>query len=134
MAFLRPLLESRGLPGVLEAMEAVSIEDPRRPTSPEVREFLRRRFLASAPAGLLGMGDALLDEPDRVDALRAAGLPTLVAHGAEDDAWLPPVQEDMAARLGARYAVVPDSWHSPAAENPEPTARVLLDFWAAVPV
>jgi pimeloyl-ACP methyl ester carboxylesterase len=53
-----------------------------------------------------------------------------VAHGEADDAWLPHVQEDMAARLGARHEVILNSIHSPAVENPVRTVEVLLDFWA----
>jgi pimeloyl-ACP methyl ester carboxylesterase len=78
------------------------------------------------------MGEALLGEPDRVAPLRDTGLPVLVAHGVGDDAWSPAAQEEMARRLGARYAVVPDAAHSPAAEQPAATARLLLDFWASV--
>jgi pimeloyl-ACP methyl ester carboxylesterase len=92
---------------------------------------MRRRFLASSAAGLEGMGDPLLGEPDRVADLRATGLPVLVAHGADDDAWAPAVQADMAIRLGARYEIVPGSAHSPAAEAPAATADLLLDFWTS---
>jgi pimeloyl-ACP methyl ester carboxylesterase len=55
-----------------------------------------------------------------------------VLHGAADDAWSPAVQADMAARLGARYVVVPDALHSPAVENPGPTASAMNDFFADV--
>jgi pimeloyl-ACP methyl ester carboxylesterase len=78
------------------------------------------------------MGTAVTDEPDRVDELRtagAAGVPVLVACGAYDDAWTPDTQREMAERLGAPYVVIPGAIHSPAAEAPEATARVLLDFW-----
>jgi len=95
------------------------------------REFYSRRFLANSAAGLRGMADAMLGEPDRVPELVAAGVPILVAHGEADDAWLPHVQEDMAARLGARHEVILNAIHSPAIENPPATIAVLLDFWAA---
>jgi pimeloyl-ACP methyl ester carboxylesterase len=130
MAFLQPLLEAGGLAAVLEAMEATQVPDPLRAPTAEVRAFLRRRFLASSADGLLAMGEALLAEPDRVTELAATGVPVLVAHGAADDAWPPATQHEMAGRLGASYAVVPASWHSPAAENPAGTAEVLLPFWA----
>ena len=38
------------------------------------------------------MGDALRSEPDRIDELKAAGVPTLVLYGEHDDAWPPTVQ------------------------------------------
>jgi len=74
----------------------------------------------------------MLAEPDRVEELRATGLPVLVAHGEADDAWMPHVQEDMAKRLGARHEVIEDSIHSPAVENPPKTVAVLCSFWASV--
>jgi pimeloyl-ACP methyl ester carboxylesterase len=76
------------------------------------------------------MADAMLSEPDRVAELAATRVPTLVAHGEADDAWMPHVQADMAQRLGARYEVVDNSIHSPAVENPSRTVEVLLDFWS----
>jgi pimeloyl-ACP methyl ester carboxylesterase len=118
---------------VYEVMERLAAGDSRAAVAPpELAAFLRRRFLASSPVGLRAMGDALLGEPDRVSALRRTGVPTLVCHGAGDDAWPPAVQEEMARRLNARYAVIPGAAHSPAAENPGLTARLLLDFWASV--
>ena len=46
-----------------------------------------------------------------------------------DDAWAPALQADMAERLGAAYAVIPDALHSPAVEQPEATAKALLAFF-----
>jgi len=91
---------------------------------------LRDRMLASSPRALLGMADALTGEPDRVAELRATGLPVLVLHGEADDAWLPDLQAEMAVRLGAQHAVIPDAQHSPAVENVEATAKALLAFWS----
>ena len=131
LPFLTPLLRSGGTAAVQAALDG--LPDPRRDAQvPEVREFLRRRFLASSAAGLEGMADALVAEPDRVAELRATGLPVLVLHGEHDDAWLPAVQAEMAERLGARYRVVPDAEHSPAVENPAATAAELLAFWAGL--
>jgi pimeloyl-ACP methyl ester carboxylesterase len=133
MEALAPLLAAGGLPAIYDHMERLAAGDARAAAAPpELRAFLRRRFLASSPVGLAGMGEALLGEPDRVAALRDSGLPVLVAHGLGDDAWPPAVQAEMARRLGARYAVVPDAAHSPAAEQPAVTAGLLLDFWASV--
>lgn len=132
MALLRPTLLAGGLAGVYDASEqlaATAPADPRRPAVPQsARDFLRMRFLAASPAGLLAMGDALLGEPDRVDELAAAGVPVLVVHGEDDDAWSPEAQQGMAGRLGAAYEVVPGTAHSPAAEDPETTAKALLTF------
>ncbi|WP_375487776.1 alpha/beta fold hydrolase [uncultured Jatrophihabitans sp.] len=127
---LEPLLAAAGLPGVYAAMQAAEAADPDAVTPPaDLAAFLRRRFLAGSPTMLQGMGQAIRSEPDRVEQLAAAGLPVLVVHGADDDAWLPDAQHDMARRLGARYAVVPGAAHSAAVENPEALLPVLLDFW-----
>ena len=130
---LAPLLEAGGVELVHATMEQLAMTDPRAQAVPEAtRRFLATRFLRNAAAGLRGMADAMLTEPDRVAELAAAGVPVLVAHGEADDAWLPSVQADMARRLGARHEVIDGSIHSPAVENPPRTVAVLLDFWASV--
>jgi pimeloyl-ACP methyl ester carboxylesterase len=127
---LEPVLAAAGLPGVYAAMQAAAVSDPGFiAPEPELADFLERRFLGSSPQMLQGMADALRSEPDRVAELRDTRVPVLVAHGVDDDAWLPVVQREMAERLGARYAVIPDAAHSPAVENVEGTVSVLLDFW-----
>jgi pimeloyl-ACP methyl ester carboxylesterase len=128
---LGPLLDAGGVPLVHQTLEQVAMTDPKAQAVPApTREFYSRRFLRNSAAGLRGMADAMLHEPDRVAELAATGLPLLVAHGEADDAWLPHVQADMAHRLGARHEVIINSIHSPAVENPQRTLEVLLDFWA----
>jgi pimeloyl-ACP methyl ester carboxylesterase len=131
---LGPLLDAGGVPLVHQTLEQVAMTDPKAQAVPApTREFYSRRFLRNSAAGLRGMADAMLTEPDRVADLAAAGVPLLVAHGEADDAWLPHVQADMARRLDARYEVIVGSIHSPAVENPPRTLQVLLDFWAGLP-
>lgn len=131
LELLRPLLADGDMATVFDAMEQLDAPT-RAPRPPELVAFLRLRFVSSSPVALRVMGETLLAEPDRVDALRTTGVPVLVAYGAGDDAWSPGVQAEMAARLGARRAVIPAAMHSPAVENPGETAAALLDFWAAV--
>ncbi|WP_375499715.1 alpha/beta fold hydrolase [uncultured Jatrophihabitans sp.] len=127
---LEPLLAASGLNGVYAAMQAAATAEPGYVEPPvELAEFLRQRFLAGSPAMLQGMGEALRLEPDRVAELAATGVPALVVHGEHDDAWDPATQQDMAERLGARYAVVSHAAHSAAVENPVDLLTVLLDFW-----
>jgi pimeloyl-ACP methyl ester carboxylesterase len=131
---LGPLLDEGGVPLVHETLEQVAMTDPKAQAVPApTREFYSRRFLRNSAAGLRGMADAMLSEPDRVPALAATGVPVLVAHGEADDAWLPHVQAEMAVRIGARHEVINNSIHSPAVENPQRTLEVLLDFWTSVP-
>jgi pimeloyl-ACP methyl ester carboxylesterase len=131
---LAPLLDAGGVELVHSTTEQLAMTDPRAKAVPApTRQFLSRRFLRNSAAGLRGMADAMLGEPDRVAELAATGVPVLVAHGEADDAWLPHVQADMAQRLGARHEVIDGSIHSPAVENPPRTLQVLLDFWASLP-
>lgn len=96
---------------------------------PEVRAFLERRFLANDTSMLVGMGQEILAAPDRTADLAALALPVLVAAGEEDDAWPVELQREMAGRLGCEFVEIPDAGHSPAAENPELTADILVGFW-----
>lgn len=124
---LAPLLVDHGLPAVWSILEATSAVG-----APS--EFTRQRFLASDPAAVLGMGEALLAEPDRTAELAGAltkqRIPTLVAFGAGDDAWPVEEQREMAARLGARCVTIPGAAHSPAVESPAATLSILRDFLA----
>ncbi|GAA5194699.1 alpha/beta hydrolase [Rugosimonospora acidiphila] len=127
MARLEPFAQ-RGMPAVYAARLEVYPPDP---TAPErLTAFLRDRFLASSLDGLFGMSDALLQEPDRVDELRATGVPVLVCFGQDDDAWRPALQRDMATRLDATVVAIPGAAHSPAIERPEATVTSLVAFWA----
>jgi pimeloyl-ACP methyl ester carboxylesterase len=128
---LFPLLEAGGIQLVSDTLDQLAMTDPRAQAVPApTREFLTRRFLANSVAGLRGMAEAMLAEPDRVAELAATEVPVLVAHGIADDAWSPAVQADMAARLGARHEVIGHAVHSPSIENPARTCAVLLSFWA----
>lgn len=131
-AFLRPILEDGGIEALWEVSQSLPV-DPEKPVvTDETRSFLRTRFVAHSPAAMLTMAASLTTEPDRVDELKAAGVPVVVVYGEKDDAWTPAEQDAMAARLGAPVVVVPDAWHSPAAENPTLTAQVLNDLWNAL--
>jgi pimeloyl-ACP methyl ester carboxylesterase len=131
LELMAPVVAEGGVPHVWAALEAIQANDPNVASLPEeIRDFLKRRFLSQPAIAVLVSGQALLDEPDRVDELRRAYPgPILVAFGAGDDAWAPPEQEAMAMRLGVPHVVIPDALHSPAAENPEVTAKVLAEFW-----
>lgn len=127
---LRPALPELGLPGVYDASEVIASNEPGYvPPPPALAEFYRRRFVAGSAAMLIGMGTALIEEPDRVAELAAVPLPTLVLYGAADDAWSPAIQQDMAQRLGAARVVIADAIHSPAVENPAATLDALVEFW-----
>ncbi|HEX6327660.1 MAG TPA: alpha/beta hydrolase [Jiangellaceae bacterium] len=98
----------------------------------EIERFLERRFLSNDPVSLRAMTQHLVSAPDEVQALAAAGVPTLVAFGETDDGWPTDLQVDMAHRLGAQLAVIERAGHSPAVERPRETVATLVTFWAAI--
>ncbi|WP_432095075.1 alpha/beta fold hydrolase [Streptomyces sp. bgisy100] len=98
-------------------------------TPPAVREFLHHRWQGTVPEQLIATGKQLIGEPDRVDELAAVPLPKLVLSGVVDYAWPVPLMDAMADRLAARRAVIDGAEHSPAAEQPQPTAEALAAFW-----
>jgi pimeloyl-ACP methyl ester carboxylesterase len=127
---LAPVLAAAGLAGVYAAMQAAAVIEPGYAEPPAgLAQFLERRFLTGSPAMLQGMADALRAELDRVGELADSGLRCLVMHGVNDNSWLPPVQAEMAGRLGAQHVVIPAAAHSPAVENPAATLEALLRFW-----
>ncbi len=102
------------------------------PADPEVDIFLRARFLANDPAALAAKARLLASAPDDTHRLARLALAILVAYGEADDAWNPTIQAEMASRLDARVVSIPGAAHSPAAERPRETARVLVGFWGEV--
>lgn len=93
--------------------------------------FLQERMLKNNPSGLVAMARELLGADDRTAELARRDIPTFVLYGEDDDAWPTAIQEDMAARLGARRFCIPAAAHSPAVEAPATTAQALTDFWNA---
>jgi pimeloyl-ACP methyl ester carboxylesterase len=101
--------------------------------SPAVIDLLKQRFLRSNPASLLGMAAGLFSEPDNVSLLArelsVRDIRCLVVCGEDDVAWSVPSQRDMADRLEADFAVVPNARHSPCIEAPEAVVDILLATW-----
>lgn len=132
-----PLLREQGRAAFYDAQQRLAGLDPQHP-DPLVR-FYRRRFLASNRAALLGMGNALLTEPDRTAELAAAlgraAIPVAVVAGEADDAWPLPDQRRMATALSTELVLVPGGAHSPAVESPDAlmavVAPLLRDWFSA---
>jgi pimeloyl-ACP methyl ester carboxylesterase len=100
--------------------------------SAEVEQFLRNRWSGSKAAALLGKAQILLEQAElttQLAQLTAAGLPVLVTHGVDDDAWPISQQKDMAEIIKAEYIVISNSAHSPNVENVAETTTVLDQFW-----
>ncbi|GAB3585767.1 alpha/beta hydrolase [Leifsonia lichenia] len=94
--------------------------------------FLRLRAERTSSDNLLAGAEILRADHDTTDALRASGVPVLVAHGEFDDAWPIPMQQHMAERLGASYAVIEGGHHSPQLEAPEATVSALTTFLSTI--
>jgi len=126
-------LESVTLEQVWEAKVAFDQSQGIAAPPADIEEFLRRRFLANTPEALAAKARLLTSEPDRTTELAAvtaqAGVPVMVLHGVDDDAW--PIEEQvaMAVTLGAEICTIDDAGHSPAVERPVETAAALVDFW-----
>jgi pimeloyl-ACP methyl ester carboxylesterase len=106
-----------------------------RLSSASVEHFLRERWAASKTAALLGKANVLINQADlsnEVANLATAGLPVLVTHGVDDDAWPIAQQAQMAKTIGAQYEIIPDSAHSPNVENVSGTTEVLDHFWRSL--
>ena len=131
-----PVLRKHGAQALYDAGQRAAGLDPEDPDP--LARFYRRRFLASSPAALLGMGEALLTEPDRTtelaQALTLGSIPVAVIAGEADDAWPLASQRDMAGVLGTELVLVPGGAHSPAIEAPENLLAILsplLKTWTA---
>lgn len=125
-----PLLREQGLGAAYAVRERITAGSA--VLSAELNDFHRKRFTSSSPFALLGMAEGLRREPDQVDALadRLRGqVPALVVAGEWDDAWSVPAQREMAARLGAPFALIDNAGHSPNTENPTALLDALLPTW-----
>jgi len=116
-----------GGPGLLATF--IAGVGPRAGVSADRLRWLRHRWSNTSRAGLMGMLRVLAAEPDLVARLAATAVPVLVMLGKSDTVWPPATQIDMARRLTARLEVIDHAGHTPNEDQPEATARKLLDFW-----
>jgi pimeloyl-ACP methyl ester carboxylesterase len=130
------VLREQGVAATWGIREALMAQNPWYATVPQaLKDFNKERFTRSTAAGLIGMSDGIRYEEDLVPtlghALKKQTVPCLVACGENDDAWSVPVQRDMAERLDADFAVLPDCGHSPNTENPDALLGTLIPTWHA---
>ncbi len=114
-----------GMRGVAEASLANSFPQSRAVE----RAAYRGIYLANDPAAYAELSLALARlemTPADWGAIRA---PTLVASGAHDFLWPPPLGQEVAALIpGARFAAMEDSGHFPHLQAPRSLARLARDF------
>jgi pimeloyl-ACP methyl ester carboxylesterase len=99
--------------------------------SPDIEDWLHRRFLANSADSLAAIAGHLADTPDMTGQLTALNLPVWVVRGEWDDAWPHTVQDRLAAALGTRVVVIAAAAHSPSWEQPQDTRDALVRLWVA---
>lgn len=95
---------------------------------PGYAEFVDRKARATSADMRLAMMPAFTAQAERLDALGAVDVPTLVIAGEQDDGFLRHSHDMVDAIPGARLVVVPDAGHSPQFENPDAWWAALRDF------
>lgn len=86
--------------------------------------LVRHRFGYTRPSSVGDVFALLERTPDLTGAVRASGVPVLVAAGARD-VWPAKLQRDFARRLDAHLALY-DTGHSPCETTPQQLTRDLL--------
>lgn len=94
-----------------------------------VLAYYHRRLFDTNPAHLDAGIDILINQVDRVDEIAATGIPVLVSHGANDDAWPHSEQQRMAQQTKGEYWVIADAGHSAQADRSWASAQLLATFW-----
>jgi 3-oxoadipate enol-lactonase len=139
IALAADIVRTEGMERLISiAAELESVRKPRTPSEVRVREeragyveFGDRKMRASAPAMYAGMIQLLASGGDRLDALRALDVRTLVVVGEEDEGFVGPSERLAEAIPGAVLEVIADAAHSPQFENPDRWWKVLIRFLEA---
>lgn len=94
-----------------------------------VLAYYHRRLFDTNPAQLDAGIDILINQVDRVAEIAATGIPVLVSHGANDDAWPHTEQQRMARETQGEYWVIAHAGHSAQADRSWASAQLLATFW-----
>lgn len=94
-----------------------------------IEQYYYDRLMNTNPAQLEAGINILIDQVDRTVELSRTGIPVLVSHGAQDDAWPIEMQREMAEQLGADYWVIANAGHSAHADRTHTSAQLLATFW-----
>jgi 3-oxoadipate enol-lactonase len=114
-----------GMRGVAEASLANSFPESRAAE----RAAYRGIYLGNDPAAYAELSLALARLEMTEGDWGAIRAPTLVASGAHDFLWPPPIGQEVAALIpGAGFAVMEDAGHFPHLQAPRSLARLARDF------
>jgi len=127
------ILRTQGRDALQELLDAMPAErapsDQRvRDTRPGYTEWNEGKVTASSPAMYAAMATVLANRPDRLDAVAAITVPTLVIVGEEDRNFIGPSRRLAETISEAQLAVIPNAAHSPQFENPEAWYQALTEF------
>jgi 3-oxoadipate enol-lactonase len=128
MAAIKEILDAMGADAPLdnEAYKRVARERPGH------QEFSDHKLLTASPAMYGSMLLQLLDVDDRLLALAAVAVPTLVMVGELDADFIAPSAALAAAIGGARHDVLAGGGHSPQFESPDEWWTSLSGFLAGL--
>lgn len=115
--------------GALDSPLSTEADARLRAERPGYADFGDRKFRASSAAMYAAMVPAMLDQVDRLDALRSLTMPVLVVVGEQDTPFLGASQRMADAIPGAHLEVIADAGHSPQFEAPEAWWKVVSDFF-----
>ena len=90
--------------------------------------FGEAKLHAASPAMYAAMVPAMLDQPDRLEALGRLRLPTLVVVGEQDGAFFEPCRRMASTIPGAHLEVVRGAGHNPQHERPQEWQAAVLAF------
>lgn len=94
-----------------------------------VEQYYYDRLMGTNPAQLEAGITILANQVNKTAQLKATGVPVLVSHGTNDDAWPIPMQREMAEKLEADYWVIAHAGHSAHADRSHTSAELLATFW-----
>ena len=124
----KALLKEHGPHGLFVAERAAKELNPEDPLT-VAEQYYYDRLMATKPAQLMAGMMILSEQQDRTHELAELGIPVLISHGAQDDAWPIEMQREMAETLHADYVVLARAGHSSHADRSYASAQMLATFW-----
>lgn len=121
---------SLATPSVAAALMVWGVRNNLNRATPGRVDFVRHRFAYTRRDSIRDVLGLMFRTPDVEAALRATGIPLLVAAGAHD-LWPTADHRDFASRIGARIEIYP-SGHSPGETTPYALSRDLVAFYDAI--
>jgi 2-succinyl-6-hydroxy-2,4-cyclohexadiene-1-carboxylate synthase len=135
------IARSAGMDALADAMNVAGASPLETPAAVRLREerpdlvpVWDAQLRGCDPAMYAAMATEMVNQEDRLDALRSLQVPTLVIVGEQDGPFVGASRRMAEAIAGARLEVIADAGHSPQMETPAAWAEVLHGFLASLPV